>query len=95
MTIEKISEIASPRLDDIVKKYEENGLSYSAGKFHIMYDDETHFQLAFEMYFQDIEGKWHKCADASDRLPATLLESGAWKKIKSLKVISGKILKLA
>jgi len=88
MSLEKISEVVSPRLDDTIKKYEKNGLTYSAGKFHIMYADEKHFQLAFEMYFQDIEGKWHKCANESDLRDATLLEAGTWKTIQALKTIT-------
>ena len=88
MTLEKISEVVSPRLDDTIKKYEERGLKYSAGKFHIKYADEKHFRLAFEMYFQDDEGKWHKCANESEDRDSTLLEVGAWKTIKALKVIT-------
>lgn len=88
MTLEKISEVVSPRLDDTIKKYEERGLKYSAGKFSIKYADEKHFQLEFEMYFQDEEGKWHKCANESDLRDVTLLEVGAWKTIKALKVIT-------
>ena len=89
MTLEKISEVVSPRLDDTIKKYERNGLTYSAGKFSIKYADEKHFKLEFEMYFQDIEGKWHKCANESEpRNSLDLLEEGAWKTIKALKIIS-------
>ena len=88
MTLEKISEVVSPRLDDTIKKYEKNGLTYSAGKFSIKYADEKHFQLEFEMYFQDIEGKWHKCANESDWRDSSLLEDGAWKTIQALKVIT-------
>lgn len=88
MTLEKISEVVSPRLDDTIKKYEERGLNYSAGKFSVKYADEKHFQLEFEMYFQDAEGKWHKCANESDLRDSSLLEAGAWKTIKALKVIT-------
>ncbi len=88
MTLEKIAEVVSPRLDDTIKKYERNGLTYSAGKFSVKYADEKHFKLDFEMYFQDIEGKWHKCANESDERDATLLEEGAWKTIKALKIIT-------
>ena len=88
MTLEKISDVVSPRLDDMIKKYEERGLKYSAGKFHVKYADEKHFQLEFEMYFQDEEGKWHKCANESEPRDAELLEVGAWKTIKALKVIT-------
>ena len=88
MTLEKISDVVSPRLDDMIKKYEERGLKYSAGKFHIKYADEKHFRLEFEMYFQDDEGKWHKCSNESELRDATLLEAGAWKTIKALKVIT-------
>ena len=88
MTLEKISEVVSPRLDDTIKKYEERGLEYSAGKFSIKYVDAKHFGLEFEMYFRDAEGKWHKCANESELRDATLLEAGAWKTIQALKVIT-------
>ena len=88
MTLEKISEVVSPRLDDTIRKYEERGLKYSAGKFHIKYADEKHFRLEFEMYFQDDEGKWHKCANESDLRDVSLLEAGTWKTIQALKVIT-------
>lgn len=88
MTLEKISEVVSPRLDDTIKKYEERGLEYSAGKFSIKYADEKHFKLEFEMYFRDEEGKWHKCANESEDRDATLLEEGAWKTVKALKMIT-------
>ena len=88
MTLEKISDVVSPRLDDTIKKYEARGLKYSAGKFSIKYADEKHFQLEFEMYFQDDEGKWHKCANESELRDASLLEAGAWKTIQALKVIT-------
>ena len=88
MTLEKISDVVSPRLDDTIKKYEAQGLEYSAGKFSIKYADEKHFQLEFEMYFRDAEGKWHKCANESDLREATLLEAGAWKTIQALKTIT-------
>ena len=88
MTLEKISDVVSPRLDDTIKKYETRGLEYSAGKFSVKYADEKHFQLDFEMYFRDEEGKWHKCANESEPRDATLLEAGAWKTIKALKVIT-------
>ena len=88
MTLEKISDVVSPRLDDTIKKYEARGLEYSAGKFSIKYADEKHFQLEFEMYFRDEEGKWHKCANESELRDSTLLEEGAWKTIKALKIIT-------
>ena len=88
MTIENISEIVSPRLDDLIKNYEVRGLKYGAGKFSIKYADENHFQLEFEMYFQDSADKWHKCADTSNKRDANLLEAGAWKTVKSLKIIT-------
>ena len=88
MTLEKISDVVSPRLDDMIKKQEERGLKYSAGKFHVKYADEKHFQLEFEMYFQDEEGKWHKCSNESDKRDSDLLEAGAWKTVKALKTIT-------
>ena len=91
MTLETIKKVVAPRLDDTIKKYKERGLTYSAGKFHIKHADEKHFQLEFEMYFQDNEGKWHKCANESDLRDATLLEEGTWKIIQALNVITFQI----
>ena len=88
MTLEKISDVVSPRLDELIRKHEDNGLTYSAGKFNIKYADAKHFQLEFEMYFQDDDGKWHKCANESDLRDRELLEEGTWKTIKALKTIS-------
>ena len=88
MTLEKISDVVSPRLDETIRKYEDLGFQYSAGKFSIKYADAKHFQLEFEMYFRDEEGKWHKCANESDLRDRDLLEEGTWKTIKALKTIS-------
>ena len=88
MTLEKIADVVSPRLDDTIKKYEARGLKFSAGKFSIKYADEKHFNLEFEMYFQDEDGKWHKCANESEPRDSMILEDGAWKTIKALKIIT-------
>ena len=88
MTLEDIADVASPRLDELILKHETNGLTYSAGKFHIKYADEKHFQLEFEMYFKDNEGKWHKVANESELRELKLLEEGAAKTLAKLKVIT-------
>ena len=88
MTLEDIADVASPRLDELIHKHEEKGLAYSAGKFHIKYADEQHFQLEFEMYFKDKEGKWHKVANESELRELKLLEEGASKTLAKLKVIT-------
>lgn len=92
MTLEKIAEVLSPYLDDTIKKYEERGLKYSSGKFSVKYVDKKHFKLEFGMYFQDEKGTWHKCANESDARDSELLEAGAWKTVKALKVITFPIL---
>ena len=88
MTLEDIADVASPRLDELIRKHEEKGLAYSAGKFHIKYADEKHFQLEFEMYFKDNDGKWHKVANESELRELKLLEEGAAKTLAKLKVIT-------
>ena len=40
------------------------------------------------MYFRDAEGKWHKCANESEKRDAELLEAGTWKTLQALKVIT-------
>lgn len=88
MTLEDIADVASPRLDDLIKAHEEKGLAYSAGKFHIKYADEKHFQLEFEMYFKGEDGKWHKVANESELRDLKLLEEGAAKTLAALKTIT-------
>ena len=87
MTIEKIAEVAAPRLDEMIEENEEKGLKYSAGKFKIEYVDEEHFTMAFEMYFKDADGKWYKSASASDPRGAELLDIGSWKTLQALKTV--------
>lgn len=87
MTIEKIAEIAAPRLDDLIEKNEANGLKYSAGKFKIEHVDDEHFALAFEMYFKDAEGKWYKSGGKSDPREAKLMDIGSWKTLQTLKAV--------
>lgn len=88
MKIEDIKEVAMPRLTELIEKNEKNGLQYSAGKFHVKYADEEHFQLEFEMYFKDDEDKWHKVANESERREFDLLEDGSAKTLKALKVVT-------
>ena len=87
MTIEKIAEVASPKLDEIIEKNKEKGLNYSAGKFKIKQQDDKHFTLEFEMYFKDEAGKWYKAANESEPREAELMEPSAWKTLKALKVV--------
>ena len=87
MTIDKIAEVASPNLDKIIKKNEEKGLKYSAGKFKIEYLNDKQFTLEFEMYFKDDAGKWYKAANKSEPRDAELIEPSSWKTLKALKVV--------
>lgn len=88
MTLEKIKKIVSPHLDELITKHEERGLTFSNGKFSVKYASEKHFQFEFEMYFQDKDGKWHKCINESKLRDAELLEKNTWATIKALKVIT-------
>ena len=88
MKIEDIKEVAMPRLTELIEKHEKQGMQYSAGKFHVKYADEEHFQLEFEMYFKDAEEKWYKIANESERREFSLLEDGAAKTLKSLKDVT-------
>ncbi len=88
MKIEDIKEVAMPRLIELIEKQEKNGLQYSAGKFHVKYADEKHFQLEFEMYFKDDDDKWHKVGNESELRDFELLEAGAAKTLKALNVVT-------
>lgn len=88
MKIEDIKEVAMPRLIELIEKQEKNGLQYSAGKFHVKFADDEHFQLEFEMYFKDAEDKWHKISNESELRETELLEAGAAKTLKALNVVT-------
>lgn len=87
MTIEDVADVASMRLDEIIRKNVENGLTYSAGKFRVNFVDDEHFNLEFEIYFQDADKKWHKLANTSEPRDMKLLEIGAQKTVKALQTI--------
>lgn len=88
MKIEDIKAVAMPRLVELIEKHEKDGLQYSAGKFHVKFADDKHFQLEFEMYFKDAEDKWHKVGNESELRDFELLEAGAEKTLKSLNVVT-------
>ena len=88
MTLDDIADVASPRLDEIILKNNEKGLKYSAGKFTIKFIDDEHFQLEFEMYFTDKEGKWHKAANESELRDLKLLQKDAAESLKKRKAVT-------
>ena len=88
MTLENVKEVVSPHLDELIIKNTKRGLKYNNGRFSVKYVDEQHFQFEFEMYFQDAAGKWHKCANDSEKRDAEILEKVTWSTIKALKVVS-------
>ena len=88
MTLDDIADVASPRLDEIILKNNEKGLKYSAGKFTIKFIDDEHFQLEFEMYFTDKEGKWHKAANESELRDLKLLKEDAAESLKKRKSVT-------
>lgn len=88
MTLDDIADVASPRLDEIIIKNNEKGLEYSAGKFTIKFVDDEHFQLSFEMYFKDGEGKWHKAANESELRDIKLLHKDAAESLKKRKEVT-------
>lgn len=87
MKIEDIADIVSSRLDPIIINNEKKGLHYSAGKFYVRAVDEKNFQLEFEMFFKDDDGKWHKLANTSEPREMKLLEQGAAVTLQKLKSI--------
>ena len=88
LTLERFSEIISPYLDDLIKKHEARGFKYVAGKLSVKCAGQNHFQLNFEMYFQDGEGKWFKCANESEKREKEIWKDDAWKTIRALNVIT-------
>ena len=86
MSLDEIVEKYSPIIDDIIKKHQKKGLTFSAGKFRIAQLNNISFTLGFELYFQDDAGDWIKAAKTSDALSAAdWLSDTAWLELKNIK----------
>ncbi len=82
-SLEEIAEDFSPQMDDIIKQYQKQGLSYSAGRFQIRYIDEKSFAVSCILYFKDNDEKWHKATSLSPKMDASYLTSEAWAYLKA------------
>ena len=86
MSLDEVAENYSPIIDDIIKKYEKEGVTFSAGKFKIGCVDEKNFNLGFELYFQDDQKNWSKVAKTSNPMDAQeWLSPEAWQELQSVK----------
>lgn len=85
MTFDEIAEKYSPSLDEIIKKYQAEGVTFAAGKFKIACFDENNFTLGFELYFQDAAKKWSKVARTSSPYEKIYLDSKTWLELKNIK----------
>lgn len=85
MSLDDVAEKYSPNIDDIIVRYEKEGVKFSAGKFKIACLDKDSFVLSFELYFQDKNKKWSKVAKSSTPMEAkTWLSSTAWLELKNI-----------
>lgn len=86
MSLDEVAENYSPIIDDIIIKYEKEGVKFSAGKFKISCVDEKNFNLGFELYFQDDKKNWSKVAKTSNHIDAKdWLSAEGWQELKSVK----------
>ena len=86
MSLDEVAENYSPIIDDIIKKYEKEGVKFSAGKFKISCVDEKNFNLGFELYFQDDKKNWSKVAKTSNPMDAKeWLSAEGWQELQSVK----------
>ncbi len=84
MSVEEVVEKYSPSLDEIILKYEKEGVKFSAGKFKITPLENDTFALGYEIYFKDGDGKWSKVANVSQPMDAKIwLSKEAWAEIQS------------
>ncbi len=86
MSLDEVAETYSPIIDDIIKKYEKENVTFSAGKFKISRVDEKKFNLGFELYFQDAEKNWSKVAKTSNPMSGQdWLSPEGWLELQNLK----------
>lgn len=89
MALQDIASECSPHMDNIIRKYQQQGLVYSAGKFKIVYVDEVHFAVGFELYFQNAEKKWQQVSDLSKKIKArSYLTENAWNELYQKRIIT-------
>ena len=72
MSLNDIAEKYSPRIDEIILQNQKEGFTYTAGKFKIVFVRKNIFCLKFELYFQDVNKKWHKVANSSEAMNAEI-----------------------
>ena len=85
MSLDDVAENYSPNIDDIIVKYEKEGVKFSAGKFKIACLGKDSFVLSFELYFQDKNKKWSKVAKSSAPMEAkTWLSKEAWLELRNI-----------
>lgn len=86
MSLDEVAEKYSPIIDDIIKKYEKEGVKFSAGKFKISCVDEKNFNLGFELYFQDDKKDWSKVAKSSNPMNGQeWLSPEGWQELQKMK----------
>lgn len=68
MSLEEVTEKYSPKLKSIVEQYQNEDLTYQAGRFKIIHLDDESFALNFDLYFTDSDGKWINAENTSSAL---------------------------
>ena len=87
LDLENILDMYSPKLDDIIRDCQRQGLKYAAGKFRILRVREKEFAVSFEMYFKDKDDKWQKVSNMSETQDASCLTEEAWKTLQERRIL--------
>lgn len=67
MELTEMAEIYSNAMDKMIDEEQLKGNRFAGGKFIITYIDDTGFQLSYDLYFKNREGKWLRKSSASGK----------------------------
>ena len=75
----------------ILDKEKESGTSYVGGNFNVEYIDDKNYRCAFDLYFEDKDGKVNKSSAASDPLSTSNLTPKALQELQAARIIKFEI----
>lgn len=90
--IEDFPDIFGYKMEKIIlDKEKESGTSYVGGNFNVEYIDDKNYRCAFDLYFEDKDGKVNKSSAASDPLSTSNLTPKALQNLQGARIIKFEI----
>lgn len=88
LELDEMADMYSPKLDELIRSYQRQGMEYAAGKFRIVHVNEKQFAVSFELYFKDDKGKWQQISNMSEAQDVAYLTEKARETLRTKRVIA-------